>query len=181
MPAGSDGTIRKRAERLEVKLARQAMSAVLTIRGKIGPWQARVARMRAEQKHGRERDGGNKLRADASALLVEIEAEQKELRHRARLLSADVIADGHYQDVVRAIGSVATAAGVIAATPRAARDAAMSEVLNLVIECHGCGQPSHLTILGFTPARDQRIDCPVCGALIGNIQEIAAAAALSAA
>lgn len=182
MPPGSDGT-RKRAERLEVTLARKAASAVLNIRSKIGPWQTRAARLRGQQTHSRGQASQDKVQADAEALLVEIEGEQELLRQRAEKLPAEVTSEGHFRDVVKAVTGIANAVGQLApernrtpqAAPRLLEEAGPDRVLNLVVKCRSCGKPSRLTILG-APRAHQRVDCPLCGEPIGQLEQMAAAA-----
>lgn len=178
MPIGSDGTTRKRAERPEVTLAREALSVVLAVRNKIGPWQARAARLRGQQNHGRGETSRDKVQADAHALLVEIEGEQEVLRLRAETLPAGVTRDGHFRDVVKAMTAIASAVGqlapdrdAIAGAPATGSD----DVLNLVVKCPTCGQASMLTILGERRT-GQRVDCPLCGKPLGKLDEVTAAA-----
>ncbi len=112
---GSDDNSRKRAERVDLQLARRAIDAVLPVRSKIGDWQMLAARLRAEHQHARDDAQRNKAAVAARGLLEEMAAERDMLRQRTAELPANVTDNGHFVDVMRAIDTVAIAIVDIAA------------------------------------------------------------------
>lgn len=102
MPEGK----RKRATRIDVKLAREATHAVRTIRSKISDWQRRAAHLSAIAAH--RRAAGESLDAiltEATYLAREIELHQQLLDERAASLPEPVRNHSRFQDIVRALST----------------------------------------------------------------------------
>jgi hypothetical protein len=98
---------RQRAERVEVRNARDALSIVVPVNRKIGPWQSQAARLVAFGTRlrlvGRSEP---RLSAEAEALASAIRRQREELAAEARNLPPEIGEHGRVRDTLRALDTV---------------------------------------------------------------------------
>ena len=110
MPRRTEDWVRQRAEQVEVGLARQALDAVVPVRGKVGHWQAQAVRLRAIAARRRaEGQSVSEITAAASTMLADIEQERRALEQKVGELPPEVASHSRFQDVVKALASASDA------------------------------------------------------------------------
>jgi hypothetical protein len=99
---------RRRAKRVDVRIAHKAMEAALPINERIGPWQARAAHLLAVAEKlnasGRNNPG---IAAEVDELIDAVADQEECLAARLRELPADVAASTRLEDTQRALASIA--------------------------------------------------------------------------
>jgi hypothetical protein len=97
----------RRAERVDVHHAREALKLVLPIHRQIGAWQSQTARLVAfaTKLHSAGRFEP-RLSAEAEALSRAIEAQRRRLQDQMRALPPEIATHGRFVDTVRALDSV---------------------------------------------------------------------------
>jgi hypothetical protein len=97
----------RRAERIDIRRAREALKLVLPIHRQIGTWQSQAARLAAFgqklQSVGRFEP---RLAAEAEALARAVQAQQRRLAEQMRGLPPEIAGHGRFVDTVRALNSV---------------------------------------------------------------------------
>lgn len=106
-PAAGNEDGRRRAMRVDVRIAKQAMRVVTPTNQQIGPWQARAAHLLAMAEKLRA-SGRNDpaVGAEAEALLKTVELHRRGLVDEVGQLPADVAASTRLEDTARALQSV---------------------------------------------------------------------------
>ena len=100
---------RQRAMRVDVRISREAMQAVLPANQQIGPWQARAAHLLALAEKLRSSGRTHPaLAEEAQAMLCAVERQQHELDSKRQELPSDVAASSRLEDTGRALSSVET-------------------------------------------------------------------------
>ena len=102
MPDG----FRRRAERVDVAVARQARKIVGSTQKELSDLSSRVARLRARQRFEEQRYGRCDISSEAAELLRLTEQLQAELVAGEESVPEEVLASSHYQDVVRSMGAL---------------------------------------------------------------------------
>jgi hypothetical protein len=106
----ADTQHRRRAERVDVRLARQATRAVKPIRSRLQALQVRAAYLKALAQHRRsENQPVDAIIAEADGIGREIAAHQAALELCGAGLPEPVRRHSRFQDVVRALGTAAEA------------------------------------------------------------------------
>jgi hypothetical protein len=97
----------RRAERIDIRRAREALKLVLPIHRQIGAWQSQAARLAAFgaklQSVGRFEPH---LSAEAEALARAVEAQRRRLAEQMSGLPPEIATHGRFVDTVRALDSV---------------------------------------------------------------------------
>ena len=100
---------RRRATRVDVRIAKQAMQVVLPTNQQIGPWQARAAHLLAlAEKQRLSGEMASGIGEEAAALHKVVLQHQRELDERLNELPPDVAGSTRFEDTARALASVAT-------------------------------------------------------------------------
>ena len=99
---------RRRATRVDVRIAKQAMQVVLPTNQQIGPWQARAAHLLAlAEKQRLAGDVDQAIGEEAAALHEMVLRHQRDLDARMHELPSDVAGSTRFEDTGRALRSVA--------------------------------------------------------------------------
>jgi hypothetical protein len=113
----------RRAERLDIRRAREALKLVQPIHRQIGAWQSQAARLAAfGQKLQAVGRFEPRLSAEAEALARAVEAQQRRLAEQIRALPPEIAGHGRLVDTVRALNSVHTGAARAVSLLRGARE-----------------------------------------------------------
>jgi hypothetical protein len=114
----------RRAERMDIRRAREALKFVLPIHRQIGAWQSQAARLAAFgaklQSAGRFEP---RLSAEAEALAEAVEAQRQRLAEQMRALPPEIATHGRFVDTVRALDSVHVGVARAMSLLNGARDA----------------------------------------------------------
>jgi hypothetical protein len=97
----------RRAERMDIRRAREALKLVLPIHRQIGAWQSQAARLVAFGTKLRSAGRSEpRLTAEAEALSRAIEAQRRRLQEQMSALPPEIATHGRFIDTVRALDSV---------------------------------------------------------------------------
>jgi len=97
--------VRRRAERIDVGLARRALAVVRPVHGRLSDLNERAARLRGRQLRYRGTELGN-VSLEAADLLIELDELRCVLSERSSALPPEVTAVSHYQDALKAISAL---------------------------------------------------------------------------
>ena len=112
-----DHSKRRRAMRPEVRVSRQALAVVHNLNGRIGDWQARVARLTALGLHlGARGAAVSDVLAEAQNLAAVVEAERLALQYQIGELPAAVAASSRILDTDRALQGILNGLEALATT-----------------------------------------------------------------
>lgn len=114
----------RRAERVDIRYAREALKFVLPIHRQIGAWQSQAARLAAFgaklQSVGRFEPH---LSAEAEALAQAVDAQRKRLAAQMQALPPEITSHGRFVDTLRALDSVHLGVARAVSLLNGARDA----------------------------------------------------------
>jgi len=118
---GTYGPMRRRAERLEVKLSRQATWAVKPIRSRVQAWQSRAAYLKALAEHRRSAGQPvDTIIAEATDMARDIEQERQRLEASGASLPDNVRQHSRFQDMMRALATASSAVKAVMGPPKSA-------------------------------------------------------------
>src|SRR4051794_16665148 len=101
-----DESKRQRAMRPEVGVSRQALGVVSPVNQRLGEWQSSAALLVALSRRRYLPEARQKVREEVRQLSAAVQAEQRALAERAKVLPPSVASSGRILDTRRALDSL---------------------------------------------------------------------------